>query len=684
MKGNYPFVILVALIAMLSLWLFAVLRDLDYQRIERSFETDAEHRYETLKLEIDLNLHAVRSLRALYASDSDVKETEFSTFARYLLSKNPSIQALEWIPRVPNSRRSSYEALAAGQLHPVRQITERDGRGKMIRAGGRDQYFPVGFVEPYEGNEAALGFDLASNPERKTALDAARDTGNLVASQRIKLVQEKAGQYGFLVFGPVYRGSPADSVEARRRGLQGFVLGVFRCADIAAGALLTEESTGIALTLYDITAPSDEQLLYHRTSQVASGAKPGAPGKPVSEPPFVYNKILNVAQRQWRMAISADASYVALNRSWQPWGALLAGFLLGALIINQLLASGTHIRSLAAVNADLQNEVVERRRTEDSLRESEAKFRSYIERSPLAVFVADQEGRIIEVNHSATELTGYDAATLLKMPIWELHSAEDREVVLNEFRNLAHEGRVEGEYRFRRKDGSLIWVGLKATMIGGRVSLAYCTDISDRKRAEEALRRYELLSAHSRDIMLFVRKDDGRVLEANAAAEKAYGYSHEGLLGLTVTDLRAPETLVRVQRDLDEADSGGMLFETVHRRSDGSTFPVEVSARGATIGGVRTLVSVVRDITERKQAEKALRESESKFRDFAERSTVGIYLIQGGIFRYVNARFAEITGYPVQEIIDVKGPSHLVLPEDLPLLLENAEIGRREESRLDT
>ncbi len=127
MKRNYPFVILVALMAVLSLWLFAVLRDLDYQRIERSFETDAEHRYETLKLEIDLNLHAVRSLRALYASDSDVKETEFSTFARYLLSKNPSIQALEWIPRVPNSRRSSYEVLAAGQT-PSCAPDHRTGR----------------------------------------------------------------------------------------------------------------------------------------------------------------------------------------------------------------------------------------------------------------------------------------------------------------------------------------------------------------------------------------------------------------------------------------------------------------------------------------------------------------------------------------------------------------------------
>lgn len=120
---------------------------------------------------------------------------------------------------------------------------------------------------------------------------------------------------------------------------------------------------------------------------------------------------------------------------------------------------------------------------------------------------------------------------------------------------------------------------------------------------EEALHSGDLLAQHSRDIVLFVRREDGRILQANAAAVRAYGYSRDELLRLTVRDLRAAETLPDVGAQMSAADERGLLFETVHRRKDGSTFPVEVSSQGAEVGGTRTLVSVVRDITERKGAQ---------------------------------------------------------------------------------
>lgn len=119
----------------------------------------------------------------------------------------------------------------------------------------------------------------------------------------------------------------------------------------------------------------------------------------------------------------------------------------------------------------------------------------------------------------------------------------------------------------------------------------------------DALRRFELLSGHSRDIILFIRRADGRILESNAAATSLYGYSRAELLALTVHDLRAPGTLGLAADQMAKADAEGILFETIHRRKDGSTFPVEVSSQGATVGGMRTLISVVRDISERKQAE---------------------------------------------------------------------------------
>lgn len=119
----------------------------------------------------------------------------------------------------------------------------------------------------------------------------------------------------------------------------------------------------------------------------------------------------------------------------------------------------------------------------------------------------------------------------------------------------------------------------------------------------EAQHRFELLSTHSRDIILFIRRDDGCILEANAAATSAYGYSRAELRALTIHHLRAPETQALTADQMARADAEGILFETTHLRKDGSTFPVEVSSQGATIGGVRTLISVVRDISERKRAE---------------------------------------------------------------------------------
>ncbi|MDF2627831.1 MAG: putative histidine kinase, partial [Symbiobacteriaceae bacterium] len=115
-----------------------------------------------------------------------------------------------------------------------------------------------------------------------------------------------------------------------------------------------------------------------------------------------------------------------------------------------------------------------------------------------------------------------------------------------------------------------------------------------------ALRRYELLSELTRDIVLFLRPD-GQILEANRAAVGAYGYTRAELLTMRVHDLRAEEARPDVDAQMAEARERGLTFETVHRRKDGTTFPVEVSANPSPIGGV--MLNLVRDITLRKQIE---------------------------------------------------------------------------------
>lgn len=126
------------------------------------------------------------------------------------------------------------------------------------------------------------------------------------------------------------------------------------------------------------------------------------------------------------------------------------------------------------------------------------------------------------------------------------------------------------------------------------------------RASREKLRRYQLFSEHARDIILFVRASDGRILEANDAAVAAYGYSREEMLLRNVYELRADSTMRLTVEQMATADARGILFETVHRRCNGEDFPVEVSSRGADLDGERVLISLIRDITERKRTEEAL------------------------------------------------------------------------------
>ncbi len=165
--------------------------------------------------------------------------------------------------------------------------------------------------------------------------------------------------------------------------------------------------------------------------------------------------------------------------------------------------------------------------------------------------------------------------------------------------------------------------------------------------------RYDLLKKESRDIILFVNQEDGRILEANEAAVQAYGYSYEELRAMPVSDLRTPLDRHLVAGQMALARAGGVSFVTEHRRRDGSTFFVEVSSKGAAIDGRSILISIIRDITERKKAEEALRQSEDKFSRLFHESPGFLCItdIKTGRYLMVNKAYCELTGYPAEEII---------------------------------
>jgi PAS domain S-box-containing protein len=138
--------------------------------------------------------------------------------------------------------------------------------------------------------------------------------------------------------------------------------------------------------------------------------------------------------------------------------------------------------------------------------------------------------------------------------------------------------------------------------------------IAESSPTHQWLRHYQLLSASTHDIVLFIHRD-GRMLEVNDAAVQAYGYTREELLALRVQDLRSHTACAQVTKQISQLSMGGLLFETVHRRKDGTLFPVEVSSKGAVLDDETILLNIIRDISARKAAEDELRSLYQQLRE---------------------------------------------------------------------
>ncbi len=304
-------------------------------------------------------------------------------------------------------------------------------------------------------------------------------------------------------------------------------------------------------------------------------------------------------------------------------------------------------------------DITERKQAEIALLESSLQFRTLFEASPDANLLIDPHGNwpILDCNTAACQMNGYTRDELVGQPIDILNPNPWHSAQLDEYLMTIREaGVLRYETMHRRRDGTEFPIEVSTSLIslGGReVLLGIDRDITERKRAEENLRRFELLSEHSRDVILFIGREEGRILEANAAAIQAYGYSRAELLGLTIHDLRAPDTRRLTADQMAQADAGGILFETVHRRKDGTAFPVEVSSRGATIAGVRALISIVRDITQRRKTEAAALDNALHYHRLLDTMMEGCQIIDfDWRYAYVNQVVAEQGRRKPEELLD--------------------------------
>lgn len=594
----------------LSALAFFVVQDNERKDIDAAFNRAATDHLIAVRQGYERSVEVVQSLGALYAASDNVTREQFSAFTQHLLTIFPGIQALEWIPRVTAEGRTAHEN-AGKEAFPQYQITERKAQGQMERAVSRPEYFPVYYVEPYVGNEIALGFDLGSNPVRLAALNQSRDTGDITATAKITLVQERASQSGFLIFSPIYRSqAPLDTVQRRRANLLGFVLGVFRVGDVVEKALSYHAPGGIDSRLYDNSAPQGERFLYSHLSRAQEQRAEPNSLEALSGHELLKISTFDIAGRHYTLLLAPTRGRFLTHPSWTAWGILAS-----ALMLTALLALYLQIARKRALEQIATNEVL--RESEENLRNLMIEQQSIIEHAGVGIaFLKNRQ--ITRCNQVFATMFGYRIEELIGASTRELHVSEDTyEARGREAYPLVETG---GSYatdtQHRRRDGTLFWASTILTAIDrGDLSkgvIWVVQDIDWRRHTEEALRlTSRAVESSANGVMITdCSVADNPITYVNAAFEGITGYAAHEVMGrnarFLVCEDRDQMGLEDIRTAVREQREGHAVLRNY--RKDGSLFWNDLyigPVRGES-GTVSHFVGVMNDISEARSYQEQL------------------------------------------------------------------------------
>jgi len=331
-----------------------------------------------------------------------------------------------------------------------------------------------------------------------------------------------------------------------------------------------------------------------------------------------------------------------------------------------------------------------------ALHENEDWYQDLVEHSQDLLCIHDLKGRLLSMNPAPARVLGYSVDELLQIPMREIIAPEFRSEFDSYLKQIERAGEAHGFMAVLTRSGEQrIWEyhnTLRTEGVAAPIVRGIAHDITEQRRTEKRLREvseslldkvheseriirelklFRTLLDHSNDSIKVIDPETLCLLDVNDKTCTELGYSREELLTLGVFDIDPAATqsmTAKIKEELEK--SGFFVMERVHRRKDGSTFPVEVSMRRVQLER-DYVVTIARDITERKQTEAQLQVSENRYRAVHDSSPVGICWVetQTGRFLRVNPRYCEIAGRTEQDLLGRNFQS-ITHPDDL---LENCE-----------
>jgi CHASE1-domain containing sensor protein len=314
LRLHAPSLAVFSVCAVLAVAAFYWLRARGQEGARAAFDLEATSVVSNLRSALERPLEILEASGALFEASHDVSRSEFASFVRPALERHPGVRALEWIPIVAAAERARFEAAARADGLQGYEFRERGPDGAMRSAAARAEHFPIFYMEP--GHPLVLGFDCASDAERRAIAEQARERGSTVASARIRLLDDPPSVYSIVAFRPVY-----DTTRPRARSaVRGFTCEVFRVRAVAERAIDESVRRGIEVALLDPGAPAEQRVLFESSANLAAGGGQG----------FRLESPLRYADRNWQLVLTTSTSYRA-ELMGPAWLALVSGLVAGLL-----------------------------------------------------------------------------------------------------------------------------------------------------------------------------------------------------------------------------------------------------------------------------------------------------------------------------------------------------------------
>jgi len=331
-------------------------------------------------------------------------------------------------------------------------------------------------------------------------------------------------------------------------------------------------------------------------------------------------------------------------------------------------AVGSHLVINNTVEAVIVNyhDITERKQALEKLRQSEEKYRTILENIEEGYFEVDLTGNFTFVNDTVCRVTGYSRDELIGMNNRHYTSQKDLKEVFQAYHRVYETGEPVKEFCWQiiNKDGSHRYIAgsiaLRKDSFGKPAGFkGIVRDTTERKLMEEKLReeeqRFRALTEQSSDIILLVNRK-GIITYENKAVEKVLGYRREDRIGASSFENIHPDDMKANRNEFkkifNNVDAPVLRTEIRLRHKDGSWRIFEEIASGLSRNNVvESVIINLRDISERKRFEEALRRSELLFRNLFQNSPVGVFLLQNRLFVEVNPELCSITGYHPEELI---------------------------------